>query len=97
MEIDYFVPFSSSGAIVLSTSTIADILYPQLSVAEILSLSKVCKATYRAVKAWYPSAYNINNHFKTFLGTLKNVLAFRGLQATTGTIVSGSQALQFFD
>ncbi|KAG8772222.1 hypothetical protein FRB91_003552 [Serendipita sp. 411] len=97
MEIDYFVPLSSSGATVLSTSTIADILYPQLSVAEILSLSKVCKATYRAVKAWYPSAYNINNHFKTFLGTLKNVLAFRGLQAITGTIVSGSQALQFFD
>ncbi|KAG8852175.1 hypothetical protein FRB91_006862 [Serendipita sp. 411] len=97
MEIDYPVSSFSSGAILLSASTIVDVLYSQLSIADILSFRTVCKASYYAIKAWLPSAYNINNHLKTFFGTLENVLAFRSLQAATGTAISGSQALQFFD
>ncbi|KAG8850658.1 hypothetical protein FRB91_008868 [Serendipita sp. 411] len=97
MEIGYSVSFFSSGAILWSASTIVDVIYSQPSVADIISLSKVCKATYYAVKAWFPSVYNINSHLKKFFGNLGNVLAFRSLQAATGTIISGSQALQFFD
>ncbi|KAG8801048.1 hypothetical protein FRC17_006743, partial [Serendipita sp. 399] len=85
------------GLILLSASTIVDSLYPHLSVADILNISKVCHATYFAVKAWLPSAYNINRHLEPFLGDLATTLQFRSIQAATGTIISGSQALQFFD
>ncbi|KAG8819209.1 hypothetical protein FRC19_010028, partial [Serendipita sp. 401] len=53
----------SSGLTLLSASTIVDVLYPHLSVKDVLN----------------------------------NTLRFRSIQAETGTLISGSQALQFFD
>ncbi|KAG8821510.1 hypothetical protein FRC17_009797, partial [Serendipita sp. 399] len=87
----------SPGLTLLSASTIVDSLYPHLSVADILNIGRVCHATYLAVKAWLPSAYNINKHLEPFFGSLETTLRFRSVQAATGTIISGSQALQFFD
>ncbi|KAG8867440.1 hypothetical protein FRC20_005758 [Serendipita sp. 405] len=87
----------SSGLTLLSASTIVDVLYPHLSVKDILNVSKACRATRLAVNAWLPSAYSINKHLEPFFGDLKNTLRFRSIQAETGTLISGSQALQFFD
>ncbi|KAG9045896.1 hypothetical protein FS842_001045 [Serendipita sp. 407] len=87
----------SSGLTLLSASTIVDVLYPHLSVKDVLNVSKACRATLLAVNAWLPSAYNINKHLEPFFGDLKNTLRFRSIQAETGTLISGSQALQFFD
>jgi hypothetical protein len=43
---------------------------------------------------WLPAGYNIEHHFGRYFD---DPLSFRVLQAQTGTIVSGSNALQFFE
>ncbi|KIM24573.1 hypothetical protein M408DRAFT_26868 [Serendipita vermifera MAFF 305830] len=85
---------SSTILIVLSHSTIVDTLYCHLSVADMLSLRLVCSVVHGAVHGWLPSVYNVENHLAHFFD---DPLSFRILQARTGTIVSGSNALQFFE
>ncbi|KIM29370.1 hypothetical protein M408DRAFT_68065 [Serendipita vermifera MAFF 305830] len=80
--------------LVLTHSTLVDSIYRHLSVADILSLNLVCSAVYAAVRKWLPAAYNVENHFRRFFD---DPLSFRVMQARTGTIVSGSNALQFFE
>jgi hypothetical protein len=54
----------------------------------------VCHAALAALTGFYYRVFNINNHLQRFF---TDPLAFRWLQAQTGTLISGSSALQFFD
>ncbi|KIM24572.1 hypothetical protein M408DRAFT_26867 [Serendipita vermifera MAFF 305830] len=87
-------PTSSTVLLVVSHSPIVDYLYGYLSVADMFSFRLVCSIVHRAVKKWLLSAYNIEKHFSHFFD---DPMSFRILQARTGAIVSGSNALQFFE
>lgn len=50
---------ASFAVLVLSHSTLADILYPHLSVHDILNLELVCRATRAAVKGTLLSLVNL--------------------------------------
>jgi hypothetical protein len=47
-----------------------------------------------SIPDWLPAGYNIEHHFGRYFD---NPLSFRVLQAQTGTLVSGSNALQYFE
>lgn len=60
----------------------------------ILRVGRTCKVAHQAVALYIKRAFNINRLLKRFFS---EVIAFRTLQARTGTLISGSVALQFFD
>ena len=60
----------------------------------IFALGLTCKAARACVLAYYRSAFNINKHLSRFLPNPKE---FRAMQAQTGTVISGSNAVQFMD
>lgn len=62
--------------------------------ATIFAFERTCKAARACVQAYQRSAFNINKHLAYFL--IKPT-AFRSMQSTTGTTVSGSNVLQFMD
>ena len=57
-------------------------------------LSQNCHAANNTRASFTRCAFNINCHLGHFF---QNPLEFRTIQAETGTIISGSSALQFFD
>ena len=57
-------------------------------------LSWTCHATNNARASFTRCTFNINHHLRRFF---QNPLEFRTIQAETGTIISGSSALQFFN
>ncbi|KAF7977633.1 hypothetical protein HWV62_3040 [Athelia sp. TMB] len=61
---------------------------------DVVSISKTCHIAHLIVKAWFVRAYNINTHLRNFYCEPQK---FRSLQARTGALISGSNALQFFD
>ena len=58
----------------------------------LLRFARTCRAAHTAVQSHIARAYNINTHLAHFFS---NPLAFRSLQARTGALISGSNALQF--
>ncbi|KAF7975359.1 hypothetical protein HWV62_9677 [Athelia sp. TMB] len=60
----------------------------------IFTFGLTCKAGRVCVLGYYKSAFNINKHLSRFLPNPKE---FRGMQARTGTVISGSNAVQFMD
>lgn len=80
-----------------------DLLYDNIfdnltdSPAALLRLSRTCRAAHQAVHEYFSRAYNINKHLVRFFLDIAHVLQFRSLQARTATLISGSQALQFFN
>lgn len=79
---------------IITNDLIYDLIFLYASPASILRLSRTCQPCFAAVQSYIPRAYNINRHLSRFF---QDPLAFRSLQARTGTVVSGSNALQFFD
>lgn len=71
-----------------------DLVFSYCSPATFLRVSRTCRAANAAVKSYMGRAMNINRIFSRFFS---EPLGFRKLQARTGTLVSGSAALQFFD
>ena len=65
-----------------------------LSPISMIMLARTSKHAYDAVTNFNAVAYDINRHLRRFFA---NPLAFRSLQATTGTLISGSNALQFLN
>lgn len=59
-----------------------------------VKLAQTCHAARDARTCFNRRAFNINRHLGRFFN---DPVAFRSLQAQTGTLVSGSSALQFFD
>ncbi|EPQ54924.1 hypothetical protein GLOTRDRAFT_25227, partial [Gloeophyllum trabeum ATCC 11539] len=64
------------------------------SPASLINLAATCRL-YRAIlKNIFEECWDINRHLGRFFS---DPLAFRNLQARTATLISGSNALQFFD
>ena len=59
-----------------------------------IMLSQTCHAANNARASLTGHAFNINHYLRHFF---QNPLEFGTIQAETGTIISGSSALQFFD
>ncbi|KAF7966524.1 hypothetical protein HWV62_38068 [Athelia sp. TMB] len=58
------------------------------------AFSQTCKPAKECVQQYFDTVFDINKHLGFFL---PNPLAFRNMQAKTGAIISGSNAVQFFD
>ena len=73
---------------------IYDTIFAAASPASILCLARTCKVAHIAMRDYFTRTFNINRHLTRFFD---DPLAFRSLQARTGTLISGSSALQFFE
>lgn len=79
---------------VFSTAPIYDLILCDLSPRTLVWLSRTCRRAHEAVTHFTRRAYNINRHLSRYF---PDPLAFRSLQARTGLVISGSNALQFLD
>lgn len=79
---------------VFSNAPIYDLIFRDLSPRTLLWLSRTCHMIHAAVTHFFRRAYNINQHLSRYF---PDPLSFRSLQARTGLIISGSNALQFLD
>ncbi|KAK7682806.1 hypothetical protein QCA50_014190 [Cerrena zonata] len=80
--------------VVLINDLIYDIVFSECTPASILRLARTCKSAHAAVKYYMQRAFKIDRILSRFF---TSPLAFRQLQARTGSLISGSAALQFFD
>lgn len=79
---------------VFSSAPIYDLIFRDLSPRTLVRLSRTCHMIHEAVTHFFQRAYNINRHLSRYF---PDPLSFRSLQARTGLIISGSNALQFLD
>ncbi|TFY80353.1 hypothetical protein EWM64_g3656 [Hericium alpestre] len=87
-------PAISPGQRMLSVDEVYDRIFSCCSPGTLIRLSWTCRAAYAALHSYYRRGFNINRHLARYFPDPR---AFRCLQARTGTLVSGSNALQFFD
>lgn len=87
-------PRASRVKHVFSNAPIYDLIFRDLSPRTLLRLSRTCRMIHAAVTQFFRRAYNINQHLSRYF---PDPLSFRSLQARTGLIISGSNALQFLD
>ena len=80
--------------VVLSNPSLLDLVFDYCSPATLLRLARTCQLTYASSKAYMRRAFKID---RLLLPYFPSPLAFRQLQARTGTLISGSTALQFFE
>ncbi|KAH8092532.1 hypothetical protein BXZ70DRAFT_458900 [Cristinia sonorae] len=73
---------------------IHDIVFRNLTPLEFLRFARTCRLTYAVVQTFVKRCFNINNLLSRYF---TDPIAFRLLQARTGTLIAGSAALQFFD
>ncbi|TDL14741.1 hypothetical protein BD410DRAFT_691149, partial [Rickenella mellea] len=71
-----------------------DVLFGHFSAAEIIRMSKTCVAAWKSIESYSSRAWSIHRNLRRFV---KDAIEFRSLQARTGTVISGSVALQFID
>lgn len=79
---------------ILSVDKIRGALFTFVSPATLIRLSRTCRDMQAIVSSYAVEAFDIDCHLSQFFLDPSN---FRSLQARTGTLVSGSSALQFFD
>ncbi|KAI0337051.1 hypothetical protein BDW22DRAFT_1364557 [Trametopsis cervina] len=72
---------------------ISELILPRCTPGTLVRLAQTCRTSHDVVQAYFASAFDINAHFRRFFD---NPLDFRSLQARTGALVSGSNALQYF-
>src|ERR1700722_19018160 len=65
-----------------------------VSPRDLIRFSQTCLGARNAVQKYMRQAFNIHSHLFRFF---KAPQEFRALQARTGTLISGSSALQFMD
>ncbi|KAH7890359.1 hypothetical protein F5I97DRAFT_17360 [Phlebopus sp. FC_14] len=73
---------------------IYELVFAPLSPRSLVRVALTCRAAYQAAAAFKQRAFNVNRHLSQYFS---DPLAFRSLQAKTGTLISGSNALQFLD
>ncbi|KII94494.1 hypothetical protein PLICRDRAFT_169248 [Plicaturopsis crispa FD-325 SS-3] len=78
----------------LSNPSISDKVFSALSPASLVRFSRTSTRARRAVQSYSRIAYSIDRHLTRFF---PHPRVFRALQARTGTLISGSNALQFLD
>ncbi|KAI0715462.1 hypothetical protein C8T65DRAFT_144725 [Cerioporus squamosus] len=88
------IPYAAPPEHALSIPPIADSIFSFSSPMTILRIGRTCRVAKQAVRHYFKRAFNVNRLLIRFF---PDVLAFRTLQSRTGTLISGSVALQFFD
>ncbi|KAI0694244.1 hypothetical protein C8T65DRAFT_585148, partial [Cerioporus squamosus] len=78
----------------LSIPLISDAILSFSTPVTILRLQRVCRTAAKAVRDYIARAFDVR---RVLIRFFPDALAFRTLQARTGTLISGSVALQFFD
>ena len=73
---------------------IFELIFSSLSPVALVRFARTCRLARNAISLFSERAYNINKHLLRFFS---NPIGFRSLQARTGTLISGSNALQFLD
>lgn len=73
---------------------IYNLIFSPMSPRSLALMSQTCWTIYVAISDFSRKAYNINKFLIPFFESPK---VFRSLQACTGTLLSGSYALQFMD
>jgi hypothetical protein len=71
-----------------------DAIFRGASPASLIDIGRTCRLARSATSSFHRRAFNINRHLSRFVS---DPLSFRSLQARTATLISGSNALQFFD
>ncbi|KAH7924257.1 hypothetical protein BV22DRAFT_1035321 [Leucogyrophana mollusca] len=79
---------------VFSRAPVYDLIFSSLEQQCMIRTSQTCHLVSGAVQEYSRRAFSINRHLSRFFA---DPLGFRSLQARTGTLISGSNALQFFD
>lgn len=79
---------------VFAEPRIYDRIFKYCTPATFIRCSRTCKVANNAVKDWSARAFDIDKHLRRFV---KNPTTFRSLMAETGSVIAGSNALQFFD
>ncbi|KAL6307092.1 hypothetical protein BKA93DRAFT_894058 [Sparassis latifolia] len=79
---------------VLHIDLVCDVIFSCCNPISLLRVALTCRQARAAISSYMHYAFNINRHLMRFF---PDPCAFRSLQARTGTIISGSMALQFFD
>ena len=82
-----------SGAL-LDVDLVLDNIFDFASPGTLFCFKRTCKRAKTAVESYFRRAFNINRHLSQFFD---NPHDFRSLQARTCTLISGSNALQFFN
>ncbi|GJE97278.1 hypothetical protein PsYK624_134940 [Phanerochaete sordida] len=88
------LPASTFADRILSNDLLYDLILLFSTPSVLLRLARVCRGSHAAVRSHIARCFNINTHIAHFFTA---PLAFRSLQARTGALISGSNALQFFD
>ena len=87
-----------ASSIFVSRILTNDLLYDNVLLSAdpctLVRLARTCSMGYMAVNSHITRHFNINTHLARYFS---DPLGFRSLQAQTGTLVSGSNALQFLD
>ena len=78
----------------LHNYVIHEIIFMCLTPLESLRLARTCQLARDAVHAFLKRTFDIN---RSLLRFFLDPISFRSMQARTGTLISGSFALQFFD
>lgn len=79
---------------ILDRDSIYDTLFAHLSPASIFRTARTCHIARQASIDYQSRAFDIHRHLTRFFA---DPVGFRVLQAQTGAVISGSNALQFFD
>lgn len=79
---------------VFTRPPVFDVIFRELSPASLIRTGRTCRVARDAVSNFHSRAFNINRHLSRFFS---DPIAFRSLQARTGSLISGSSALQFLD
>lgn len=79
---------------ILDRDSIYDTLFTYLSPASIFRTARTCHVARQASIDYQSRAFDIHRHLRRFFA---DPVGFRVLQAQTGAVISGSNALQFFD
>ncbi|KAF7976042.1 hypothetical protein HWV62_7946 [Athelia sp. TMB] len=87
-------PFNNFFMFTVSQPTVYKPIFNYSTPGTMYSVGRTCKAAQTCVLQYQLSAFNINTHLARFL---PDPIEFRSMQARTGTIISGSNALQFMD
>ncbi|TCD68642.1 hypothetical protein EIP91_010297 [Steccherinum ochraceum] len=79
---------------IILNNVIQEIILFYLTPLEIFRFSKSCRMVHIIVQGYCKRTWNINRSLSRFF---LDPIDFRNMQARTGTLISGSFALQFFD
>ncbi|PSS08863.1 hypothetical protein PHLCEN_2v3478 [Hermanssonia centrifuga] len=79
---------------ILTNDLIFEVIFDACTPATFFRISRTCRIAYDAVRFYVGRTFNINRHLSQYF---PDPLAFRSLQARTAALISGSNALQFFN